>query len=103
MSIPFNIQEKMPETYPDVYTPEVIAALSALADYNKDVKEVMKQRLRRRADRYQQKKRIGFLDPSSLIPRTKIGVQDARDGKFEGSIIPNDLQRQWIQGTGPAA
>ena len=103
MSLPFNIQAKMQETYPDVYTPEVIAALSALADFNKEVKEVMKQRLRRRADRNQQKKRIGFLDPSSLIPRTKIGVQDARDGKFEGSIIPNDLQRQWIQGTGPAA
>jgi malate synthase len=30
-------------------------------------------------------------------------VQDARDGKFEGAIIPDDLQRQWIQGTGPAA
>jgi len=38
-----------------------------------------------------------------LIPRTKIKVQDARDGKFEGAVIPADLQTQWIQGTGPAA
>src|SRR5678815_681255 len=29
--------------------------------------------------------------------------RDARAGKFEGAIIPADLQRQWIQGTGPAA
>ena len=27
----------------------------------------------------------------------------ARDGKFAGSEIPADLQRQWIQGTGPGA
>src|SRR5207253_1621175 len=37
------------------------------------------------------------------IPRTKINVQDARAGVFVGSEIPPDLQRQWIQGTGPAA
>jgi len=30
-------------------------------------------------------------------------VKDAREGKFEGAVIPPDLQRQWIQGTGPAA
>jgi malate synthase len=30
-------------------------------------------------------------------------VQDARDGTFAGSEIPADLQRQWIQGTGPGA
>src|SRR5678810_1374620 len=29
--------------------------------------------------------------------------RDARDGNFVGSEIPADLQRQWIQGTGPAA
>ncbi len=35
--------------------------------------------------------------------RTKIKVQDARAGAFIGAAIPKDLQRQWIQGTGPAA
>src|SRR6185503_1456813 len=44
----------------------------------------------------------GFLDPASLIPGTSIRVEDARAGRFEGSEIPPDLQRQWIQGTGPA-
>jgi malate synthase len=29
-------------------------------------------------------------------------VEDARAGRFEGSEIPHDLKRQWIQGTGPA-
>jgi len=38
-----------------------------------------------------------------VIGRTSIRVQDARDGRFSGSDIPTDLQRQWIQGTGPAA
>src|SRR5690606_11050268 len=36
------------------------------------------------------------------IPRTSITVADARAGRFTGSVIPDDLQRQWIQGTGPA-
>ena len=30
-------------------------------------------------------------------------MQDARDDKFDGSEIPDDLRRQSIQGTGPAA
>ena len=49
------------------------------------------------------KQRITFLDPQATIARTKIKVQDARAGAFVGSEIPKDLQRQWIQGTGPAA
>src|SRR6185436_19860386 len=32
---------------------------------------------------------------------TTVTVADARAGKFTGSEIPGDLQRQWIQGTGP--
>src|SRR4029453_7362961 len=42
-------------------------------------------------------------DPNATIARTNIRVQDARDGTFNGSEIPADLQRQWIQGTGPGA
>ena len=59
--------------------------------------------LMRREDRQKNNERKTFLDPDSYITRTKIKVQDARDGKFEGAVIPADLQRQWIQGTGPAA
>ena len=97
------IRNKLAESYRDVYTSEVLTALSALAHFNNDIKSVMTTRLKRRANRQQQKSRITFLDPESLIPRTSITVKDARSGKFEGSTIPADLQRQWIQGTGPAA
>ena len=38
-----------------------------------------------------------------MVPGTNLTVEDARAGNFEGSEIPDDLQRQWIQGTGPAA
>src|SRR4051794_1397967 len=98
-----KIKASLRETYSDVYTPEALSALSALAHFNEEIKEAMLERIKRRADRQQQKMRISFPDPESYIPRTNIKVQDARDGKFEGSVIPNDLQRQWIQGTGPAA
>ena len=53
--------------------------------------------------RSKDKERITFLKTDEFIRRTNIKVQDARDGKFIGSEIPADLQRQWIQGTGPAA
>lgn len=98
-----TINGNLQETYSDIYTTEAFAALSALAHFNKDIKEAMAARIKRRADRQQQKKRITFLDPESYVPRTNIKVQDAWDGKFEGAIIPPDLKRQWIQGTGPAA
>ncbi len=97
------IRQKLKEIYNDVYTDEVLTALSSIAHFNDDIKSVMTSRLKRRASRQQQKLRIAFPDPESFIPRTNIKVKDARDGNFEGAIIPEDLQRQWIQGTGPAA
>lgn len=98
-----QIRDNLQERYPDVYTPEALAALSALAHFNASVKEAMDARIKRRAARHTNGERITFLDPESTIPRTKIKVQQARDGKFAGAAIPSDLQRQWIQGTGPAA
>src|SRR5215210_5434077 len=98
-----TINGNLQETYSDIYTPEALEALYSLARFNKEIKEAMAARIKRRAEREQQKKRIVFSDPESYIPRTNIKVQDARDGKFEGAVIPHDLQRQWIQGTGPAA
>lgn len=103
MSNHFRINSPVQQAYSDVYTPEVLEALDALAPFNAAIKEAMAARAKRRAERQQQKQPISFLDPDSVIPRTNIKVQDARDGKFEGSVIPKDLQRQWIQGTGPAA
>lgn len=96
------IQNNLGEVYSDVYTPEVLSSLSSLAHFNKQIKEVMAARIERRTTRQNEKRRITFLEDTSVIPRTNIKVQDARAGNFEGSIIPPDLQRQWIQGTGPA-
>ena len=98
-----HIRGNLTEQYSDVYTAEALAALSALAPLNKRIKDVMAARMERRATRRQQQTRITFLDPESLSPGTSLTVKDAREGNFEGSPIPADLERQWIQGTGPAA
>ena len=89
--------------YPDVFTPEAVRAIEALAPFDVDRKRLMRQRIERRSRRSTLGQRIGFLDPGGTIGRTSISVHDAREGNFTGSAIPHDLQRQWIQGTGPAA
>src|SRR5512141_2000864 len=90
------------KAYPEVYTPAALEALEVLAPLNRDRRELMARRIARRLTRERARQRIAFLDPQALIPRTRIRVQDARDGNFDGSEIPADLKRQWIQGTGPA-
>src|SRR3984893_19192286 len=97
-----EIRAGLENAYPDVFTPEAVAALEALAGFDVDRRAVMAGRIERRSARARNRERIGFLDPDALIARTKIRVQEARDGAFVGSDIPRDLQRQWIQGTGPA-
>lgn len=97
------IRANLKETYSDIYTSEVISTLTSMSRFNPIIKETMAFRIRQRAKRQQTKSSICFLNPDRYIPRTRIKVQDARDGKFEGAVIPADLQRQWIQGTGPAA
>jgi len=97
------IRDNLKEQYRDIYTDEVLLALNTLAHFNKSVKHLMNERIKRRNDRHKNSKRIEFYDPESLIPGSSIKVKDAREGRFEGSVIPHDLQRQWIQGTGPAA
>ncbi|WP_243316775.1 hypothetical protein [Geothrix paludis] len=89
-------------TYPDVYTPEAIRAMEALAPLDDQRRERMAARLARRKQRAEAGERIGFLDPAALIPGKPFTVADARVGNFDGAVIPPDLQRQWIQGTGPA-
>lgn len=90
------------ERYPDLFTTDAVTALEALAPFNRDRLDVMARRTRRRAERARTGTRIDFLDPDALIPRTDVRVADARAGNFDGGEIPPDLQRQWIQGTGPA-
>ena len=98
-----QVQGNLERDYKDVLTPEAVTALEALAGLDADRKAVMAGRIARRAQRARDKQRITYLDPDAYIPRTRIKVQEARDGAFEGSEIPADLRRQWIQGTGPAA
>ena len=98
-----EIRAQLEREYDDVYTPEVLDALHALAGFNEQRRRLMRERIERRARRAREGERIGFLDPGATIAGTDIGVQAARDGNFAGSEIPHDLQRQWIQGTGPAA
>ena len=98
-----EIRSSTRTAYPDVFTPAAVEALQALAPLDNDRQQVMASRLARRAERARKREPIGFLDAKATIARTSIRVQDARDGAFTGSPIPRDLQRQWIQGTGPGA
>ena len=97
------IRNDLEYSYSDIYTSEVLMAFEYLAIYNSDQKVLMKKRIERRTERIRNKQAISFLNPNDIIPRTNIKVTDARNGKFIGSEIPDDLQRQWIQGTGPGA
>jgi malate synthase len=98
-----QIRGTLATDYADIYTPAALDALKALGVLDADRKTLMAARLARREERARSGKRIDFLDPDALIGRTSMPVRDARAGDFEGSEIPRDLQRQWIQGTGPAA
>ncbi len=89
--------------YADVLTHGVLDILDAFRPLDHERKAVMRTRLGRRAERARQHRRLAFLDPAATIPRTTLTVQQARNGEFAGAVIPSDLQRQWIQGTGPAA
>ncbi len=90
------------QDYADVLTEPAIKLLETLAPFDADRKQLMSARIERRRQRAAAEQRIGFLNPDSTIGRTAISVRDARAGVFTGSSIPRDLQRQWIQGTGPA-
>src|SRR4029450_13421415 len=98
-----EIRRSTRASYSDVFTPQALDALHALAPLDDDRKAVMARRIARRQARARNGQRIAVLDPASEIPRTRIRVKDARAGAFVGSEIPPDLERQWIQGTGPAA
>jgi malate synthase len=89
--------------YPDVLTPGVCAALEVLAPFDEARRGLMQERLDRRARRHRGEESLGFMDAEGVVTGTSISVADARAGRFVGSVIPGDLQRQWVQGTGPAA
>ena len=96
------LRDGVKQHYPDVLTAAALDALEALSGFNRERQRIMRERIERRAARFREGRRIGFLDPGAVIPRTALTVQQARAGKFDGAEIPHDLQRQWVQGTGPA-
>lgn len=97
------IRENYGTSYQDIYTPLVLNALEVLLPLNDEIHRLMAERDRRRKHRHDKRERITFLDPDLVIPYVNLRVGDIREGKFSGAEIPPDLQRQWIQGTGPAA
>ena len=103
MTTTLKIREGLKSQYSDIYTSEALTALDFISKFNKDQKRLMNIRMDKRLQRSLKKEKITFLNSQDDIAGTTINVQDARDGKFIGSPIPDDLQRQWIQGTGPAS
>ena len=98
-----QIRRNLASDYADVYSSAALGALGALAFLDDQRKSLMAARLARRRERARKGRRPEFLPADAVIGRTSISVKDARAGAFEGSEIPRDLHRQWIQGTGPAA
>lgn len=90
------------DAYPDVLTEDAMAALELLAPLDADRAALMRRRADRRHARATERRRPGFLPDDAHIEGTDLSVEDARAGRFLGAVIPPDLQRQWIQGTGPA-
>jgi malate synthase len=98
-----ELRGSLASDYADVLTPEVIAALVALAPLDEPRVALMRVRAERRARRAREQTRLAFLAPHTRIGGRDLTVADARAGRFVGAVIPPDLQRQWVQGTGPAA
>ena len=98
-----QIRDNLANDYSDIYTPEALAALVHMSQYNVEQKRLMDERTKRRLTRMRDHQPVGFLPADGEIEGTGIRVQDARDGTVVGAVIPHDLQRQWLQGTGPAA
>ena len=100
---PLVFRSGVEKEYADIFTPEVKKALTALARFDRDRREVMDARLERRAERARKRERIGFLEPDGVIPRTHISVADAREGNFIGGEIPSGPRAAVDPGNGPAA
>ena len=98
-----EVRDSLLDAYADVLTPEIRAALDALAPLDDDRRALMHTRLTRRSRRSRDHEPIAFLPDDARIGRTNLSAHDARNGRFVGSEIPADLCRQWIQGTGPGA
>jgi malate synthase len=102
MTLELTIKDGLRERYSDIITDEAWRIIEKLASFDDDRRRLMTERTKRRADRFARHQPLSFLSEDAKIGGTEISVRDARAGKFDGSDIPPGLQRQWIQGTGPA-
>jgi malate synthase len=97
------VRDGVRSQYEDVLSPAALEAVAALAPLNRERRRLLDERAQRRERRRRERQPLSFLDPTLRLPGTELTVAEARAGQFVGSAIPADLQRQWIQGTGPAA
>ncbi|HEY2735603.1 MAG TPA: hypothetical protein VGI70_16515, partial [Polyangiales bacterium] len=103
MTETLEVRRGVAENYSDVLTPDVLRACRALFGLNAPRRALMQRRIERRAERAHTGQPLAFMSSDAEIAGTSIRVAAARAGQFDGSIVPKDLERQWIQGTGPAA
>ena len=80
------------DEYHDVLTPGALETIAALAPFDARRRALMQARIERRAHRRRDHERIGFLPDDATIGGTNITVSDARAGRFDGGLIPDDLQ-----------
>src|SRR6187397_1891169 len=92
-----QVREDLLDRYPEVRTPAALEAIDVLAPFDVDRRALMRARLERRRRRQQNREPLTFLPADATIGRTTIDFADARAGRFDGSEIPADLERQWIQ------
>lgn len=103
MGVPLEVRPGVLAAYEDVLTPPALQALAALAPLDDERRALMETRARRRARRAATGAPPAFLPDAAPIRGTGLTAAEARAGGFRGEPIPDDLVRQWIQGTGPAA
>ena len=81
-----EIRSRLKESYDDLFTPQVMAALTFLAGFNTAQKAVMSSRMQRRAQRALGRHPINFLDPNTWIPRFPTHLAAAGTQKQAGEL-----------------
>ena len=68
---PLQIGSHLDVRYPDVFTPQALATLAAVAPLDADRQAIMRAPIERRAARARDRTPIDFLDAAAVIPRTQ--------------------------------